>query len=173
MKSFLTLLASGCLLAPSFAALPPNIVVFLVDDMGVMDTSVPFLTDAAGKPVRYPLNDFYRTPNMERLAARGVRRKGGGVGQATWRRPRRGASAESRPGRDPADRLPRQHRRAHGRMDHTRRLSASESRDVRHLDHEGHAPAPAGSCSFQAARRGGEPRHSNAARIPIPLFSAY
>ena len=24
----------------------PNIIVFLVDDMGVMDTSVPFITDA-------------------------------------------------------------------------------------------------------------------------------
>ncbi len=51
----------------------PNIVVFLVDDMGVMDTSVPFLTDAAGQAKRYPLNDYYRTPNMERLAARGIR----------------------------------------------------------------------------------------------------
>jgi arylsulfatase A-like enzyme len=45
----------------------------LVDDMGIMDTSVPFLTDAAGQPKRYPLNDFYRTPNMERLAKRGIR----------------------------------------------------------------------------------------------------
>ena len=63
-------------LAPSLraaAAPPPNIVVMLVDDMGVMDTSVPFLTDDAGRPKRYPLNDYYRTPNMERLAARGVR----------------------------------------------------------------------------------------------------
>ena len=51
----------------------PNIVVFLVDDMGVMDTSVPFLTDAAGAPKRYPLNDYYRTPNMERLASLGIR----------------------------------------------------------------------------------------------------
>ena len=51
----------------------PNIVIFLVDDMGVMDTSVPFLTDETGKPKRYPLNDFYRTPNMERLAKRGIR----------------------------------------------------------------------------------------------------
>lgn len=51
----------------------PNIVLFLVDDMGVMDTSLPFLTDAAGRPKRYPLNDFYRTPNMERLAAQGIR----------------------------------------------------------------------------------------------------
>ena len=46
----------------------PNIIVFLVDDMGVMDTSVPFLTDAQGKAKKYPLNEYYRTPNMERLA---------------------------------------------------------------------------------------------------------
>ncbi|QDT85999.1 sulfatase [Gimesia chilikensis] len=52
---------------------PPNIVVFLVDDMGVMDTSVPFLTDAEGNPKRYPLNDYYITPNMERLAKQGIR----------------------------------------------------------------------------------------------------
>jgi len=63
-------LCTGQLLA---AAAHPNIVVFLVDDMGVMDTSVPFLTDATGQPRRYPLNDFYRTPSMERLAAQGIR----------------------------------------------------------------------------------------------------
>jgi len=57
----------------SFAASQPNIVIMLVDDMGVMDTSLPFLTGADGKPQRYPLNDWYRTPNMERLAARGIR----------------------------------------------------------------------------------------------------
>lgn len=51
----------------------PNIIVFLVDDMGVMDTSVPFLTDKAGKPRRYPLNDHYRTPNMARIASSGIR----------------------------------------------------------------------------------------------------
>jgi len=51
----------------------PNVVVFLIDDMGVMDTSVPFLTDEQGQPKRYPLNDHYRTPNMERLAERGIR----------------------------------------------------------------------------------------------------
>jgi arylsulfatase A-like enzyme len=55
------------------AAERPNVVVFLVDDMGVMDTSLPFLTDESGRPQRYPLNDYYRTPNMERLAARGIR----------------------------------------------------------------------------------------------------
>ena len=62
----------------------PNIILFLVDDMGLMDTSVPMLTDEdgpsspdgharSGNPQRHPLNDWYRTPNMERLAAMGVR----------------------------------------------------------------------------------------------------
>lgn len=51
----------------------PNIIVFLVDDMGLMDTSVPFLTDADGNQVKYPLNSFYRTPNMEQLAEQGIR----------------------------------------------------------------------------------------------------
>ncbi|MEE3373280.1 MAG: sulfatase [Planctomycetota bacterium] len=51
----------------------PNVVLFVVDDMGVMDTSVPFLTDSQGRPIRYPLNTFYRTPHMEKLAAQGVR----------------------------------------------------------------------------------------------------
>jgi arylsulfatase A-like enzyme len=76
MKLLLSLLAlaAGLLTPlPLRAAERPNIVVMLVDDMGVMDTSVPFLTDAAGKAKRYPLNDYYRTPNMQRLAERGVR----------------------------------------------------------------------------------------------------
>lgn len=51
----------------------PNVVLFLVDDMGLMDTSLPFLTDKSGNPVRYPLNDFYQTPNMERMARQGIR----------------------------------------------------------------------------------------------------
>ena len=71
MKRLILLLLALC---PSiFAASQPNIVIMLVDDMGVMDTSLPFLTDADGKAKRYPLNDYYRTPNMERLAARGIR----------------------------------------------------------------------------------------------------
>jgi len=68
-----TLLPLACATGAAAAEPQPNIVIFLVDDMGVMDTSVPFLTDADGKPKRYPLNEFYRTPNMDRLAARGVR----------------------------------------------------------------------------------------------------
>lgn len=51
----------------------PNIIVFLVDDMGLMDTSLPFLCDEEGNAVRYPLNDWYRTPNMERMARQGIR----------------------------------------------------------------------------------------------------
>ncbi len=52
---------------------PPNIIVFLVDDMGLMDTSVPFLTDVEGNLVKHSLNTYYKTPNMEKLAAQGVR----------------------------------------------------------------------------------------------------
>lgn len=51
----------------------PNIIVFLVDDMGVMDTSVSFITDSKGNVLPQPLNEWYRTPNMERLANQGVR----------------------------------------------------------------------------------------------------
>ena len=61
------------LLITAAATDKPNIVVFLVDDMGLMDTSVPFLTDKDGNPKMYPLNEFYRTPGMERLAATGTR----------------------------------------------------------------------------------------------------
>lgn len=51
----------------------PNIIIFIVDDMGLMDTSVPMLTDDQGNPKTYPLNELYRTPNMARLAERGAR----------------------------------------------------------------------------------------------------
>ena len=56
-------------LLPQFAAAqqPPNIILFLVDDMGWQETSVPFYKE------RTPLNDRYRTPNMERLARQGVK----------------------------------------------------------------------------------------------------
>jgi len=55
------------------AAEKPNFLLFLVDDMGVMDTSVPFLTDSKGEPQRHPLNELYRTPALEDLAGRGMR----------------------------------------------------------------------------------------------------
>jgi arylsulfatase A-like enzyme len=44
----------------------PNIIMFLVDDMGWQDTSVPFWTG------RTPFNERYRTPAMERLASEGM-----------------------------------------------------------------------------------------------------
>ena len=49
-----------------YLADPPNIILFLVDDMGWQDTSVPF------HEVVTPFNRRYRTPNMERLARQGV-----------------------------------------------------------------------------------------------------
>ena len=44
----------------------PNIILFLVDDMGWQDTSVPFHSE------RTPFNDLYHTPSMERLAGEGM-----------------------------------------------------------------------------------------------------
>lgn len=44
----------------------PNIIVFLVDDMGWQDTSLPFWIE------RTPNNERYETPNMERLAHQGM-----------------------------------------------------------------------------------------------------
>lgn len=44
----------------------PNIIVFLVDDMGWQDCSVPFWSKVT------ELNKRYHTPNMERLASEGI-----------------------------------------------------------------------------------------------------
>ena len=68
---FTVMSGSGC--AYAAAQDRPNIVVFLVDDMGLMDTSVPFDTDANGRAITHPLNSWYHTPNMERLAQQGIR----------------------------------------------------------------------------------------------------
>lgn len=46
---------------------PPNIIVFLVDDMGWQDTSLPFWNKET------PFNKRYHTPNMERLAKEGMK----------------------------------------------------------------------------------------------------
>lgn len=45
----------------------PNIILFMVDDMGWQDTSVPFWKE------KTPFNDTYHTPNMERLAREGMK----------------------------------------------------------------------------------------------------
>ena len=63
---FLAFLLGGTQQPPSENQ-SPNIIVFLVDDMGWQDTSVPF------HDVRTPFNDRYKTPNMERLAEEGMK----------------------------------------------------------------------------------------------------
>lgn len=45
----------------------PNIILFMVDDMGWQDTSLPFWTE------KTHFNDRYQTPNMERLAKQGMK----------------------------------------------------------------------------------------------------
>ena len=51
---------------PVFAG-KPNIILFVVDDMGWQDTSVPFDQE------RTVWNRLYRTPNMQRLVHRGIK----------------------------------------------------------------------------------------------------
>ena len=59
------LLNTGCSSEPKESK--PNIIVFLVDDMGWQDTSVPFWKQ------KTPLNEKFSTPAMERLASQGVK----------------------------------------------------------------------------------------------------
>lgn len=47
--------------------LKPNIIFFFIDDMGWQDTSVPFYKE------KTKLNEIYFTPNMERMAAEGMK----------------------------------------------------------------------------------------------------
>lgn len=63
---FRILISLGLLASSLSAASKPNILFFLVDDMGWQETSVSF------GPETTPLNRDYRTPNMERLARNGV-----------------------------------------------------------------------------------------------------
>jgi arylsulfatase A-like enzyme len=63
---FLPLLLPGTAMAQQ-QVLKPNIVVFIVDDMGWQDTSVPFWKEST------PFNRLYRTPNMQRLASEGMK----------------------------------------------------------------------------------------------------
>lgn len=54
------------------AAEKPNILFFLVDDMGSQDTSVPLYVKD-GEVVTTKTNKIFKTPNMERLAKQGRR----------------------------------------------------------------------------------------------------
>ena len=57
----------GCVQKNDQSPPPPNILLFLVDDLGWQDTSVPFHTDSTY------FNKTYHTPNIERLAQEGMK----------------------------------------------------------------------------------------------------
>ena len=63
----LSLTAGAAVSTPSSTDPRPDIILFMVDDMGWQDTSVPFADSIT------PYNRAYHTPNMERLAAQGVK----------------------------------------------------------------------------------------------------
>ena len=65
--TWLTSCLTLCLSAHAQESQRPNIVLFMVDDMGWQDTSVPFWTE------KTPLNERFETPNMERLAQMGTK----------------------------------------------------------------------------------------------------
>lgn len=64
--NYIPLIPLGLCAALPAMAQRPNIVLFMVDDMGWEDSSVPFWTS----PV--PNNGIYETPAMERLASQGM-----------------------------------------------------------------------------------------------------
>lgn len=70
-RTLLTLAPVACvsmaLSSPVEAEEQPNIVLFLVDDMGWQDTSLAFAEQNT------PANQHFRTPNMEQLASKGVK----------------------------------------------------------------------------------------------------
>ena len=66
-NSILSIAAMALLSGNAIAQQKTNIILFLVDDMGWQDTSLPFWNDTT------ELNHIYETPNMERLAKKGVR----------------------------------------------------------------------------------------------------
>ena len=68
MKQLLLAGLVSCMVSlGSPAAPPPNIIVFLADDMGIGDSSA--YQDLTGNPDEKQIH----TPNMERLAQRGTR----------------------------------------------------------------------------------------------------
>jgi arylsulfatase A-like enzyme len=60
-------LAQAVAIAEETSSRRPNVVLFLVDDMGWQDTSVPFHTEVTD------FNRRYRTPHMEQLAKAGMK----------------------------------------------------------------------------------------------------
>lgn len=66
-KLLLSLAIAPLALSAQNANNRPNIIYFLVDDMGWQDTSLPFWKE------KTPLNERYHTPNMERLASQGMK----------------------------------------------------------------------------------------------------
>ena len=68
-RKFIFLFSITCFFAcdPSDTDAKPNIILFFVYDLGWQDTSVPFWDK------KTPLNEKYKTPNMERLSAKGVK----------------------------------------------------------------------------------------------------
>lgn len=66
-NKLLPLFLLGCMPTMLYAQKQPNVILFLVDDMGWQDTSVPFHTE------RTSWNDTYHTPSMERLAEKGIK----------------------------------------------------------------------------------------------------
>ena len=65
-SDFNLLIIASCLSNTETEVQQPNIIMFLVDDMGWQDTSVPFWTEET------PFNKRYNTPGMERLASEGM-----------------------------------------------------------------------------------------------------
>ncbi len=67
IKDMLSVLAcSASALTAQTGNTSPNIILFMVDDMGWQDTSLPFWKEATTQ------NNRYNTPNMERLASEGM-----------------------------------------------------------------------------------------------------
>lgn len=64
---YLTLAAASLSAVSLQAQERPNIILFMVDDMGWQDTSVPFWSELTAN------NCKYETPNMEALAAKGMK----------------------------------------------------------------------------------------------------
>ena len=61
------LLQTGCTPSGDQQEKQPNIILFLVDDMGWQDTSVPFWKE------KTPFNERYHTPGREQLARAGMK----------------------------------------------------------------------------------------------------